>query len=320
MDRESRRSPTLRHLEVFHWVMVTGTLTGAARVMNTSQPAVSRDLAQLQRLLGHRLFERDGRRLRPSAEAAYIHSELRRNYLCADMLLELSARVLDGTAGHLSVASVPSLALTIVPDAIHETTTADAKCTFDLQVHSRDSIADFLRDNQFDVAFTVLGAEGKGLSTTYLTTAEAVCVCHPSSPLARLAEVTPQDLADQPFISLAPSYMSRQKVDEVFLRAGVSPKVFMTTQTAISACGVIRRGYGVSVLDPFTAVASAGTGLCVRPFTPSACFDYVVAVPARQRNAALVDAFIGRVSAAIASAKVSLSRLIVMAGSGPGLA
>ncbi len=216
------------------------------------------------------------------------------------------SRLLDGTGGLLRIAAVPSIALAVVPEAIHRTAADAPQCRFDLQVHSRDSITASIRNNQFDVAFTVLSSQGADVR--HLATVEAVCVFHRSSPLARLSQVTPQALADQPFVSLAPSYLSRQNVDAVFLRAGIQPRVFMSTQTAASACGVIRSGYGVTVIDPFSAAVFASKDLLVRPFAPAVRFDYVIAVPGREPNRVLVDAFVGRVRDAIAESTVRLAR------------
>ena len=49
---------THRHIEVFRAVMTAGSATGAADLLHSSQPTVSRELATLESLLGYALFER----------------------------------------------------------------------------------------------------------------------------------------------------------------------------------------------------------------------------------------------------------------------
>lgn len=297
MEARPRRPLGLRQIEILHWIMTTGSLTGAAAAMTTSQPTISRDLARLERALGRRLFRREGRRLVATEEARQIHAEIAKNYLCAEAVAELAAQILGGVRGRVRVAAVPSLALRAVPDALCALIRDHPLCSFDLQVHSRDSIAGFLREGQFDVAFTVLGGDSGQLPAERLATVEAVCVCHRASRLAALDVVTPADLADEPFISLAPSYLSRLKVDEVFLRARVTPRVFMTTQTAISACGMIARGHGVTVIDPLTAAFAEGAAIAARPFRPEVRFDYVALVPGREADRPLVAGLIARLRA-----------------------
>ncbi len=50
----------LRHIEVFNAVMVTGSFSGAARLINNTQPAVGRTLKHAELQLGFPLFERAG--------------------------------------------------------------------------------------------------------------------------------------------------------------------------------------------------------------------------------------------------------------------
>lgn len=58
----------LRHIEIFHAVMTTGNLTEAARMLHTSQPTVSRELARFEKVLGLQLFERTRGRLQPTVQ------------------------------------------------------------------------------------------------------------------------------------------------------------------------------------------------------------------------------------------------------------
>ena len=49
--------------------MLAGSVVGAARLLNVTQPGVSRTIGLLELRLGYALFERLGRRLVPTAEA-----------------------------------------------------------------------------------------------------------------------------------------------------------------------------------------------------------------------------------------------------------
>ena len=59
----------LRQIEAFRAVMLTGSVVGAAKFMNVTQPGVSRTIGLLELHLGYALFERRGRRLIPTHEA-----------------------------------------------------------------------------------------------------------------------------------------------------------------------------------------------------------------------------------------------------------
>ena len=47
-----------RHIDIFHAVMTTKSLTDAAQLLHTSQPTVSRELARFEKILGFRVFDR----------------------------------------------------------------------------------------------------------------------------------------------------------------------------------------------------------------------------------------------------------------------
>lgn len=71
---------THRHIEVFRAVMTAGSVTGAAALLYTSQPTVSRELARMEQLLGYALFERVQGRLRANARALLLWDEVRRSW------------------------------------------------------------------------------------------------------------------------------------------------------------------------------------------------------------------------------------------------
>ena len=56
----------LRHIEMLHAVMVTGTISGAARLLNITQPAATQSLQHAELQLGYKLFRRVKNRLVPT--------------------------------------------------------------------------------------------------------------------------------------------------------------------------------------------------------------------------------------------------------------
>ena len=62
----------LRHIELFHAVLTAGSLTGAARLLNISQPAASKVLQLAEQQLGFPLFSRVRGRLQPTEEALLL--------------------------------------------------------------------------------------------------------------------------------------------------------------------------------------------------------------------------------------------------------
>jgi len=70
----------LRHIEVFHAIYVTGSITNAANFLHVSQPSVSKVLAHAEMQLGYALFDRIKGRLIPTQEAQMLFSEVDKVY------------------------------------------------------------------------------------------------------------------------------------------------------------------------------------------------------------------------------------------------
>jgi DNA-binding transcriptional LysR family regulator len=73
----------LRHMEVFRAVMLTGSISGAAKMLYVSQPAVSKLITYIESRLSFRLFDRVNNRLIATAEAHTLYREVERVYQAA---------------------------------------------------------------------------------------------------------------------------------------------------------------------------------------------------------------------------------------------
>jgi len=81
----------LRQLEVFNAIMRFGSVTGAARELGVSQPAVSKILRHAEDQLGMRLFERLNGRLQPTMEAKAIQAEMERSSTASPLFASASS-------------------------------------------------------------------------------------------------------------------------------------------------------------------------------------------------------------------------------------
>src|SRR5699024_1633699 len=68
----------LRYIELFHAILTTGSLTGAAKLLNISQPAASKALQHAEAQLGFDLFSRVRGRLQPTREALLLRHRIER--------------------------------------------------------------------------------------------------------------------------------------------------------------------------------------------------------------------------------------------------
>lgn len=83
----------LRHIEIIHAIMASGSISGAARRLNVSQPNISRVLAHAEQQLGFALFDRRPSGLLPTARAQQLMPEIDQLYLHLQRIDQLAQRL-----------------------------------------------------------------------------------------------------------------------------------------------------------------------------------------------------------------------------------
>lgn len=107
----------LRYIELFHAVMTTNSLTGAANLLNISQPAASKALQQAEHQLGFTLFHRVRGRLHPTEQALLLRPRVEKIIRDLHDLQRLTANFARPESEPLRVTCTPTLAQSLVPDA-----------------------------------------------------------------------------------------------------------------------------------------------------------------------------------------------------------
>jgi DNA-binding transcriptional LysR family regulator len=109
---------TLRQVEVVRAVMVTGTIGGAAKLLNVSAPGISRLVKYTEKSLGIRFFQRQNGRYFPTPEAQTIFEQINGVYKKVDDLTAIISKIGRGALSELRIGSVPSISQVMVPRAI----------------------------------------------------------------------------------------------------------------------------------------------------------------------------------------------------------
>src|SRR5689334_16653500 len=109
---------TLRQIEVIRAVMITGTIAGAATLLNVSAPGISRLMKYTENSLGVRLFDRRHGRYVPAPEAHGVFDQINAVYKKVEDLQFTVKRLGSGQGIELKIGTVPSIANIMVPRAV----------------------------------------------------------------------------------------------------------------------------------------------------------------------------------------------------------
>lgn len=255
----------LRQMEVFRAVMITGSVSGAARMLFVSQPAVSKLLAHTETTLGLKLFHRINGKLTPTADALRLFEEVKNVYDAAVKVDRFVENLVEQPSGTIKLCSSPSLGLTLMPRVIAAYLTRFPKTKIHFHTTLIQDAALELLSGKSDLAVIVLPIENPNLQIEPLIKGRMVCALPEAHALARLPEVSLHDLASERLVLYSPSIPFGQLLQAAFDCHGCSISASIDVPRAELACSLTRQGIGVAIVDEFSVADSIWNGLTVRP-------------------------------------------------------
>ncbi|WP_312282523.1 LysR family transcriptional regulator [Pseudescherichia sp.] len=288
----------LRHIEIFHAVMTAGNLTEAARLLHTSQPTVSRELARFEKVIGLTLFERSRGRLHPTVQGLRLFEEVQRSWYGLDRIVSAAESLREFRQGELSIVCLPVFSQSFLPLLLQPFLARYPEVSLNVVPQESPLLEEWLSAQRHDLGLTETLSTPAGTERTPLLTLNEVCVLPAGHPLAQRTVLTPQDFQGENYISLSRSDSYRQLLDALFGEYQVKRRMVVETHSAASVCAMVRAGVGVSVVNPLTALDYASSGVVVRPFSIAVPFTVSLIRPLHRPASALVDAFSGHLQQA----------------------
>ena len=246
-----------RHIEVFFAVMTCGTVTEAARQLGVSQPSVTTTIQQAESKLGLRLFQREGGRLVPTAEARILFEEAERAHDALDAFRTLARRLRLGEGGHVRIAAVPSLSLEVLPDAIARFGELHSGFNYSVSTLNTEEILQQLdsRAGTFHLGLSFCRDDDSGFPTQVVGEEDPYAVFAAQWEIPGADPVDFAALRELPYISGFDSTPLGQICSNLFTAAGVTPRVVARIHTHHLAGRLVQRGIGYAILDSVTVRA-----------------------------------------------------------------
>lgn len=251
----------------------SGSVSGAARALNVSQPSVSKTLRHAESLLGFPLFERSGGRLIPTDDAHMLFDEVKEIQDRVFALREGARNLRRGTGGMLRISGLPSLALGVLPLSVAKFLSGHPDVKFDLQTVHHDDLVRKLYERESDIAIAYEVPPAAPLGSRWLGEGELVLLYREEDMPDAPARVSLEALEGQPFISVAASGPIGDLFTAEVDRLGLILNEVVSARTFYMATALVRAGVGMTVVDNFTAQASLAPGLSIRPLKPQMTFD-----------------------------------------------
>jgi DNA-binding transcriptional LysR family regulator len=258
--------PSLRALECLLAAADLKSVTRAARHLHLSQPAISHQLAILEREVGTALLTRDRRGVRLTAAGRAALPEARRALAAADDAVRLARAVGQGVGGTIRVVCAQSLTVALLAPVLTRWNVDRPDVTIALR-ESTDPETSFamLESGEADLLlFPDLG--DAGFKTTTVANEEVVVALPPRHPLAARDAIRPRDLQGQPFVHFTPENRLGNWIESHLEHVDLRESVVVRTAVTTHAPQLAAAGLGVTVV-PVSAITAGFPG-AVRPFEP----------------------------------------------------
>jgi DNA-binding transcriptional LysR family regulator len=278
-----------RHIEVFRAVMTAGSVTGAAALLHTSQPTLSRDLARLEQLLGYALFERERGRLKATARARALFDEVERSFQGLARVVERAQALGRAEDAELSVLSLPALSHALLPGALAALLAKHPAARVSITPAEPPLLDAWMGEQRFDLGLAEQATPLPGVRVEPVLEADEVAVLPAGHALASRKRLALKDFKGQDFISLAEDDPYRREIDSRFDAAGIARQLRLQTHSAVAVCELVRAGLGVAIVNPLTAAACSGSGLEVRPLAVSIPYRVSALIPLHRPAQPLVE-------------------------------
>lgn len=300
----------LRHIEIFHAVMTAGNLTEAARLLHTSQPTVSRELARFEKVIGLTLFERTRGRLHPTVQGLRLFEEVQRSWYGLDRIVSAADSLREFRQGELSIVCLPVFSQSFLPALLQPFLARYPDVNLTIVPQESPLLEEWLSAQRHDLGLTETLATPAGTARHELLSLDEVCVLPAGHRLAEKAVLTPTDFQGENYISLSRTDSYRQLLDTLFAEHQVKRRMVVETHSAASICAMVRAGVGISVVNPLTALDYADSGIAIRRFTVSVPFTVSLIKPLHRPASALVDTFSAHLQQGLGTIVEPLERLL----------
>lgn len=276
-----------RQLEVFIAVMRAGTVTGAARMLNISQPALSQVLLHTEDELGFALFERVKGRLRPTPEALEIFADAERLSAGFEGLRRKTADLRFGRAGLVRIAASPPPAMAILPRAFTAFRAQHPDIVLRSHIAPIAAIVDMLRTGDASLGVAMDDRLPPDIGAEVVGGVGFACLLPSGHALAAKAGLTFVDLAGETLISYRANTRPADELANAARAQGITLAPAIEIDVSISAVGFVQAGLGIALVDallPWHQFAE----LAVRPLAEQAEFP-IALLTSRSRALSRAD-------------------------------
>jgi DNA-binding transcriptional LysR family regulator len=258
----------LEQIRAFLAVVEARGFTRAAQVLQTTQPTLSRQVAALERDLGHALFDRLGRSITLTAFGERVLQPARQLLADADALRETGSHLEGRLTGELRLSVADSVVLSRLPRVLKPFTRRHPDITLHLKVGTSPQILQWVREGGCDVGLCMIPSAHPGLSLRSLWRDRFVSLVPPGHRLAG-KRTTLAEFSRERAMVIRPGSLSHQQLTAAYLAEGLSLVADMDFDNFHLITEFVAAGVGVGISSETVARPFLKRGSVARARIPA---------------------------------------------------
>lgn len=268
----------LQQLKYFVTIVEQGSLNKAAAALYISQPALTRQLTNLERSFDTQLLIRTPAGIKLTEAGRYLYGKA---YTLLEQARDLEKemdRYKSIPTKTIRIGALPSLAAHYAPEAIER---AQQNGEYSTEILVRDTTRELiglLEEGHIDIALVQDAPSHPHLQQRILFIDPYFLVLPVDHPLAASAAVSFFDAANEKWVLHQDPCDIRTSFRSYCIRCGIEPAPALELGFNESLLPFVARGSGLSIIPGISAASLHHPGLAVRPFLESNFFRTITVI------------------------------------------
>ena len=271
---------SIREFRALHACITQGSITGGARQIGISQPAVSRAIANLEYKMGTTLFERSGKSIIATEEAIRINQETSLFFLMLDQMRTES--VTRHSRMNLKIAAPPNYSFGFIQSIIASFLKAHKNTRIELEVCASPILIDKVARNEVDIGISDMQLDTHNIVREPFGSSAMACFLPINHSLTNKASINIEDLRNESLIGLTKNHLARTKLENLFRKQNIDPNYVIETNTSVSALEFVSSGVGIVLMNPFPIASFMNEKITALPFEHEIEYSPAFILPAKR--------------------------------------
>lgn len=251
----------LNQLRVFKAIFEEQSITGAARRLRISQPAVSKQLAELESALGAPLVDRLPRGIRLTQAGEIVQHHARRIFRAEEDTEQALAELMGLGRGRLSVGASTTIGSYLVPRVFGDYHLAHPGVVLELEIANTAAIQSAVAEGRLDLGLTEGFVAGESLEVSVFAHDEMVLIVSPRHPWATERHIAPSALTQTPLLARERGSGTRDVVEAELAKIGVEVEPAMSLGSTEAVKNAVAQGLGAAFLSRITVELELHVGV-----------------------------------------------------------